>query len=75
MSVLLDARDKLDEIKARLAALQALFFYQGKDKQFGYSACWGIDLTIGTIVDDLGDIEQSLATVKEHNQGGQSPTD
>jgi len=65
MSTLLDARDKLDEIKARLAALQALFLYDGKDKQFGYSACWGIDCTIQTIVDDIGAINESLSMVKE----------
>ena len=65
MSDLLDARDKLDEIKARLAALQALFLYDNKIKQFNYDACWGIDRTIQTIVDDLAGIEQSLSTVKE----------
>ena len=65
MSDLLDARDKLDEIKARLAALQALFLYEGKHKQFGYDECWGIDLTIRTIVDDIGAINESLSSVKE----------
>ena len=63
MSALLDARDKLDEIKARLAALQQLFVYEGKDKQIGYSACWGIDRTIQTIVDDLAEIEQAMEGV------------
>lgn len=65
MSTLLDARDKLDEIKARLAALQALFLYDGKPKHFEYDECWGIVLTIRTIVDDIGAINESLSTVKE----------
>ena len=65
MSALLDAQDKLAEIKARLAALQALFLYDGKDKQFGYSECWGIDRTIQTIVDDLVGIEQAFSAVED----------
>ena len=65
MSTLLNARDKLGEIKARLAALQALFCHDGRDKEFGSAECWGIDRTIETIRDDIGEIEQSLSTVRE----------
>ena len=50
---LLNAQEKLGEIKARLAALQELFNWQGVNKEFGSSGCFGIDLTIGTIVDEL----------------------
>ena len=75
MSTLLNAQDKLSEITARLAALQALFMYEERDKEFGQDECFGIDLTIQTIIDDLDEIGQSLSTVKEHKQEGESPTD
>ena len=65
MKDLLDVRDKLSELEARLAALQALFLYEGRAKVFGYPECWGIDLTIQTIADDLGKLGQSLSTVQE----------
>ncbi len=66
----LDARNKLSEIQARLAALQALFMYDQNDKQFGQTECFGIDLTIQTIVDDLGSIDDALkGAVKASNQG------
>ena len=39
--------------------------YDGKDKEFGYETCWGIDRTIQTVIDDLGGIDQSLGTVEE----------
>ena len=74
MRTLIDAQDNLSKIKARLAALQALFMYEERDKEFGYTECFGIDLTIQTIIDDLDEIGQSLATVKEHKQDGESPT-
>ena len=77
MNELLDAQDNLSKIKARLAALQALFMYDTKDKEFNYTECFGIDLTIQTIIDDLTGIEQSLGTVKEekaHEMEGESPT-
>ena len=60
MSTLIDAQDKLSEISARLAALQALFMYDENDKQFGQTECFGIDLTIQTIVDDLDGIDDAL---------------
>ena len=66
----LDARNKLSEIRARLAALQALFMYDKNDKGFGQEECWGIELTIQTIVDDLGGIDDALkCAVKASNQG------
>ena len=66
----LDARNKLSEIQARLAALQALFMYDQNDKQFGQTECFGIDLTIQTIVDDLGSIDDAIkGAVKASNQG------
>ena len=65
MSTLLNVRDKLGEIQARLAALQALFMYEERDKEFGREECFGIVLTIQTIMDELDGIRKSLSTVKE----------
>ena len=65
MSTLLDAQDKHSEIQARLAALQALFMYEERDKEFGQEECWGIDLTIRTIRDDLGGIDDALKGAAE----------
>ena len=64
MSAFLNARDKLSEISARLTALQALFDCSGKHdqfRQFNSHACWGIDRTIQTLIDDLKEVDRQFS--------------
>ncbi len=61
-----DAADKLHEIRAKISMLQRLFDFSsrpdGEFVEFNAQDCWGVDVALGEIAEQLESIEKGLPT-------------